>query len=502
MKAIALQPRTMMLAAFVSTNIIQTIFGIAMGWLLAPGDFGLLAFTQTVLLIAMLILNSGFPAALAAALASGDPGRHAKLVRGAMLANLGLSVGMSALLLVLFLLGPFRPGFETPPIAVMVVSTLPFLALIAIARATAQARERYGIMALLQVVEVAVKIVVGYALVRLGHGTAGAVAGNLAGAATAGAVGLGLMARSLRIRLIGPAERLSLGAVGGLFGALIGLTLLLNADQIMLKLVSGAERELIGQYQAAAVLANSPYFLAGAVLPILFTRTAQLGALQRTGAAMREALRLGLLVIVPHSLIIAAAPDMLLSFSFPKANAAGIELVPILALANCAVTFVAILAVPFNATGNAHKPASLLASLLAAEITVLWMVVPTWHTSGAAITYVGAAAVALLMLAGAYRAELGARLTRATYIWCLRYGAALTVGALIYALMSRSGSYPSLLSAGAGAAGYAGCVAGLRLSGQPQATGCAPAEAAPIGGSAQHAEPAEAIVPELVSQTS
>jgi O-antigen/teichoic acid export membrane protein len=502
MKLFAFQPRTMMLAAFVSTNIIQTIFGIAMGWLLTPGDFGLLAFTQTVLLIAVLILNSGFPAALAAALVSGDAGRHARLVRGAILANVGLSIGMSALLLLLFVLGPFRPGFETPLIASIVAGTLPFLALIAIARAAGQAREHFGMMALLQVVEVSVKIIAGYGLVRLGYGTAGAVAGNLAGAAAAGAVGLGLLAGPLRIRLVGSIERLSLRAVGSLFGALIGLTLLLNADQIMLKLVSGVERDLIGQYQAAAVLSNSPYFLAAAVLPILFTRTAQLGVLQRTGAAMHEALRLALLVIVPHSLIIAAAPDALLRFSFPKASAAGIELVPILALANCAVTFVAILAVPFNATGNARRPASLIGGLLAAEIAVLWMVVPAWHTLGAAITYVGAAAAAVLMLGGAYRAAIGARLTKATCLWSLRYGAAVVVGMLIYTLMSTSGSYSSLLSAVAGTAGYAGCVLGLRLNRQPAYAASARSGDMQSASSTPHTESAEPIVPELVSQTS
>src|SRR5581483_3602783 len=127
-------------------------------------------------------------------------------------------------------------------------------------------------------------------------------------------------------------------------------------------------------------------------------------------------------------------------------------------------------------------------------------VVPAWNTVGAACTYIGAAAAALLLLGGSYRASIGGQLTRAACAWGLRYGAALAIGMAIYILMSAGGSYPSLLSAAAGTAGYAGCALGLRLSRQPHSSASARGGAAQAGSSAPRADIAEAIVPELVSQ--
>ncbi len=72
----ALSPRLVMLGSFASLSLIYYGFGLVAGWLLVPGEFGLLAFTQTILLIGGLVLNSGFPWTLTAALV----GRTASIV--------------------------------------------------------------------------------------------------------------------------------------------------------------------------------------------------------------------------------------------------------------------------------------------------------------------------------------------------------------------------------------------------------------------------------------
>jgi O-antigen/teichoic acid export membrane protein len=99
-----------------------------------PGDFGWLAFAQTILLVAGLVLQSGFSWSLARAVANAGVARRATLARGALLANLALATGLGAAVLALFALGPLRPGLETGTVAAIVAFSFPFISLAATAR--------------------------------------------------------------------------------------------------------------------------------------------------------------------------------------------------------------------------------------------------------------------------------------------------------------------------------------------------------------------------------
>jgi O-antigen/teichoic acid export membrane protein len=454
MPRLAVQPRTAMFVSFAGASALHVIFGLAMGWLLTPGDFGLVMFTQTVLFIAALVLSSGFPTTLAAQLAQADPSDYGRLVRGAAGANICLAIGLGGLLMLLFVLGPFRPGFERPHIAGIVACTLPCFAIIAVARAAAQGLGSFGVMAVLQAVEALAKVIAAAALMMAGFGVAGAIAASLAGALAAASLAIWLLATLLGIRLTGQLARPPLRAAGAMFVALIGLTLLLHTDQLMLKLIGGIDRAQIGQYQAAAVLANAPYQLASAFIPILFTRVAQIGAIGRTGGALRQALRLGLLGIVPLALVLAGVRSPLLHAMFPNATAAGVALVPILTLANCALTFVSILVVPFTATHNPRVPARILSTVLGAEAVALWLVVPSWHTAGAALTFLCATVATLVALAAAYAAHLGARLTSRMLLWAAKYCLALAAGVATCLAVSGGLGNGMLLSIQGGLASY------------------------------------------------
>src|SRR5215217_5032067 len=110
-------PRFMMLASFGGTSVLNYAFGLFMGWLLLPGDFGWLAFAQTILLVAGLVLQSGFSLALARAVAN-ESGKMDSLVRGALVANLALGSAMGVAILALYVFGPLRAGLETAHVAV------------------------------------------------------------------------------------------------------------------------------------------------------------------------------------------------------------------------------------------------------------------------------------------------------------------------------------------------------------------------------------------------
>lgn len=403
----ARQTRAVLLISFAATSTLNYLFGLLMGWLLAPGDFGLLAFTQTLLLVAGIVLNAGFAAALAVALVTAPAPARPALVRGALVCNLLLALALGVLLLALFALGPLRAGFELPSLALTLALTLPLLACLGIVRATAQGLERFGLLAAMQLVETCVRVAAGLALVRAGLGPGGAALGFLVGALVAAALGVWLLQYHLGVGLFGPLRWPTARSAGELFGALLGFALLLNLDLIALKLLEGTERALIGQYQAAVVLANTPYYLVAALLPVLFTRVARGGSPAASAGPVGRALRLILLLVVPIELALASVPEIALGLLFPPGYVAGAPALRLLALGNCAVVVVAVLSTALQALGRACVPAWIFGAALLLEVLALQWAVPRWQGWGAAGVFLATALLVAGLLGGCYLAALG-----------------------------------------------------------------------------------------------
>ena len=299
-----------------------------------------------------------------------------------------------------------------------------------------------------------------------GFGATGAIAGFLVGGVIASTLALWLMVRVFMLRVRGPMQWPALKMAGGMFGALTGMALLLNLDIIALKLVSGADRALVGQYQAAIVLANTPYYLAAALLPIFFTQAAHLGDIVRTSRLVGDALRLALLVLIPIELVFVAAPEQVLAMLFPATYAASATPLRILALGNCALIVVAIFSSVFQATDKARVPASILIGVAVSEVIALGLVVPTWHAAGAALTFLIAATCALAILLSIYTITVKGAVLRPAMRWLIRYGSALGLGTLVglMALRLEHGTVGALILGGLS---YGVCALCLRLLAMP-----------------------------------
>jgi len=459
----AMSPRVILLIAFAHVSVINYAFGLVAARLLAPGDFGLLAFAQTVLLVAGLVLNSGFARALAIALVKVQGPRQGALIRGAIVANLALACGLSLIIVLLFVLGPLKPGFETGTTTALVALTLPVLAFEAIVAAAAQGTARFGAMALTAVVEVAGKAIGGIAFVYAGFGAAGAVAGFLVGALISSAVGLWILLRVLGVRPWGVGERSSLRVAQDMFGATLGLALLLNLDLFAVKLFSGSDRAIAGAYQASSVLATTPYYLAAALVPILFTQVARVERLALTGTLVAEAVRLTLLVLIPIELVLVTAPELALGVLFRRAYTIGAPALPALAAGNGAIILVLVLSTAFQATTRGRVPARILFSVTACEALALRVIVPIWRAEGAAATFLAATAVTLALLAHAYARELGWTIGWPAVRWLGRYSIALASGLLVETCVLRVG-HNSVGAVGLGGICYLGAVVLLGLS--------------------------------------
>jgi O-antigen/teichoic acid export membrane protein len=432
-----------------------------MGWLLLPGDFGLLAFAQTILLVAGLVLQSGFPWSLAREVAKADESETHGLVRGTIIANLTLASLMGSVLLMLFALGPLRAGLETTTVAVVVALSFPFISFVAGIRGYAQGLERFDMVATLQVAEILFKALIGTALVLLGLGVAGAVAGFLLGGVLAATLGSRFLIHN-NLQLRGRLDLPDMRKVAPIFGSLLGLSLLLNLDLAALKLLSNV-RVLTGYYQAGVVLANAPFYLVStAMVTVLFVQLAHFKSITSTRQAVGKTLTLAAALVFPFEVVLMILPGQALTLFFPESYAPGAPALRLLAIGNTLLIVVAILSAAFQAIGQGKIPARILLVVAFIEVMALAVIVPTWKTTGAASVFIAASSTALLLLGRVYLQKSGTETARRAASWLSRYGIAVGLGTGTGYLVSRVSS-PVDLAVAAGVICYLLVLLPLRL---------------------------------------
>lgn len=472
-------PQWSLSLAFAWTSLVNYGFSLSASRLLTPGDFGLLAFAQAILLLGATILQSGIPWSLTKSIIRSPDSRGGSLVRGALIANLGLAAGLGLSVVVLYLAGPLRVGLEQGPVALLVIATLLLFAIASIARATVQALSAFRAMAALQAIEVTVKAAGGLLLIGAGMGAIGAVAGFALGAVAAAIFGVIVTGR-LGIGLLGPREMPDVRIVGPMFGTLLGLALVFNLDLFAVKLLV-EDRAVSGYYQAAIILASAPYFFVNSVVvPVLFTRLANHKTLQGTQENMAHALRVAIVFLLPVELLLVAYPAEVLGAFFPATYSAAAPILRLMAVGNGALMVLAIVATGFQAIGRTGIPARIILSVVVIEAMILALVVPRGGAGAAVGSFVLAATTCAVILAGLYLREahvqvgpLGA--------WLIRFGAASAIG--IGSAMGIGSALGPRMTGGAviglviGAAAYYLMAVALRVIGRPRFALAAPPEA-------------------------
>jgi O-antigen/teichoic acid export membrane protein len=417
--------------SFAVTSLLNYVFSLAASRLLTSGDFGLLGVAQAIVLVASLILFTGVPWSLARSIAVEEPIRRHPLIRGAVVANVALAGIIGGVIVVLFAAGPFRAAFESWAIVAAVAGTLPFFAIVAIARAAAQGYARFSRLAGLQLAEVTSKVVAGLLLAALGFGAIGATLGFFVGALVGACLGIATLVVTFGVRPIGPVAMVSPRSAGAMFGALLGLALLLNEDLLAVKLFGG-NRALAGYYQAALMLANVPYFLVSSTLvPVLFTRVSRHSTISETWASVADVLRVAVVFVIPFEIVLAIRPVEVLAFFLPAKYAASAPLLQVMAIGNAAVIVTVILSAAFQAIGRAAVPAMILLVTCLVEGVTLAIVVPDLQAAGAVIVFATAAVASLIVTAGAYIREANVHIDARAAAWILRLAAASIMGVAV-----------------------------------------------------------------------
>ena len=220
-----------------------------------------------------------------------------------------------------------------------------------------QGQQRFRYLAVLRVSEVVVKLGSGVALIALGAGASGAVAGFALGASVVVGFGLAYMVRDIRWSWSALSGRSLWSSARGLLAIQAGVAMLASMDVIIGSLILGAQPAL-ATYQAANILGRVPVFFGAAISIVVFPR--MIASRSHPSAVVRESVILYLSVCIPVALVVATLPVSLIGKLFPARYGDVGAILPWSAMAGLAMGVVNLTTTYFQATAIFRRTTELL----------------------------------------------------------------------------------------------------------------------------------------------
>lgn len=310
-------------------SVLNYAYTLALVWLLPAREYAVVGSASALLLICGTISAASVPWVLAREVARG---RHDPAARRAAVSFCLLGTVVESLLAggaTAAIASSYGGGAVVSAVLASVVTIFSAATVVGYL----QGMQRFNAIASLRVAEVAVKVAVGLALVSLGAGAAGAIAGFAAGAAFVMIIGGAAVVPDLRIMRSALVDRRLWGAAGGLLSVQAGVAIVASADIVIASIVVSDRRHL-ATYLVAQVLARIPIYVGTGLSMVVFPRLAAAAASTRRQPAAgaltsdpalalssttvaRDTLRLFLVVCVPIAVAVGTLPGPLAAVIFP-----------------------------------------------------------------------------------------------------------------------------------------------------------------------------------------
>jgi competence ComEA-like helix-hairpin-helix protein len=419
-----------LLARFVAVTGINYLFALALAWLLAPAEFGEVAVLQAIILLAAMVLNSGFPWMLAWTLAGSERGDEAaRVFRTSLVGNVLFGVLLALVVIAIDRSGALGMGADFGTPVIIAALTLPVLALSSVGRGALHGSGRFGGIAIIQTGDAALRCALGLILVGLVGIAAQAVAlaflvGVLFATVTA--------AWLLRDLAPGRGRFAPLSAYARtlpIFAAVAGVALLLTLDIVTLKAVgeaAGVTAATVALYQAGAMLARAPYFIGDALMDAIFPyMVLRKDSSARSHGYFSAAVRWIALAVLPLEIVLIVRPEPLLGLFFPASYGAAAPLLRLLAIGSIGVLGAGIFSKALQALGKRTAAAVGTVGALAVELGLIAALVPSFGAEGAATAFTVGAWLGALFLAVRYFQYQGVSIPAPSSL--ARYALALTV---------------------------------------------------------------------------
>jgi O-antigen/teichoic acid export membrane protein len=385
-----------LITAFAITSLLNYVFGVALSWLLTPAQFGILGVAQSLLLLAALVVGSGFPWTAAQDLArAGATANTRRRFRTAWTGNIGLGLLLACGLWAGYESGFLALGSAYRQIVPLIGLTTVLLAIRAVINGAARGFYKFAGVAANMVSDAILKVGIGLALVAAGAGVAGVIAGFVLATTATLAHSLWMVKPEHLWSGRGWVDRQVMQTTFPLFLGMIGPALILNLDILGLKILAPATQgdQMAGIYQAAVILARTPVFVAQSLTLVLFSyvaRTSQAGNNAEARNYLKAAIKAWVRLLIPGALILILAPQAALGLFFPEQYREAILALRIAAGGGLMLALMTLLIGIFQAEGDRGRPAVIACLAAGIQITVLVTLVPRLGVNAAAISLLAA----------------------------------------------------------------------------------------------------------------
>jgi O-antigen/teichoic acid export membrane protein len=390
-----------MIAVFVITAAVNYVYNVSMGWLLTPGQFGILGVSISFTLILSLFVTSAFPLT-SAKFISGDHAEEVKhrVFKSSLVANVLIGILVSFLFYFAFSTKIIDLGSDYSLLVLGVIAATVTSSTMVIYQGLLQGAFRFKSYGLAGIVTVAGKLFSALLLVSLGYGAFGALMGIPIGNFITLLIVV-YLARDFKFwKTNGWADSTVYFFALPIFFGNLGATLLLNVDIIAVKFLTDGllSDTLAGYYRASLILAQLPIFLVGAMMGVLFP---YISKHSDNNAYPSKSIKYAAIFILPISITIAAIPGSMITVIFPDVYITAAPALRIISLGMGLLVMIMVLTQIFQARHAPRIPAIVLPFAVIIEIGLLVLLVPSHGIVGAALsTTIGCAFafVALVML--------------------------------------------------------------------------------------------------------
>jgi glycosyltransferase involved in cell wall biosynthesis/O-antigen/teichoic acid export membrane protein len=409
-------------AVVVSATGVVSLFNYAytfvLLWMLPAREFAAVGSISALLLVCGTIAGAALPWVLAQEVlrSKRDRARRRAAVTFCFFATIlqGLGAGLATYLIAVH--------YASNSVLAVAFCSVFLIFMAATAAGYFQGLQRFRLLAVLRVSEVAVKMGAGIGLVALGAGASGAIAGFALGAGVVAAVGLLYMAHDIRWSRSALAERRLWVSARGLLAIQAGVAVIASMDIVIGSLILGTQPAL-ATYQAATLLGRVPAFIGAAISLVVFPR--MIAGHRHPSVVIRESISMYVRVCVPITVITATLPRSVVGELFPARYGDVGAVLPYVAVVGLVMGVVNLTTTYFQASGIFRRPTTILAVGVALcatlDVSGLHLNSIIGLATGAAIGGATVAAAIIWLLARTWPGSLRGlwRPTLVVVVWCL-----------------------------------------------------------------------------------
>lgn len=368
----------LMMITVIITLVLNYFFNIALGWLLPVEEYGIYGVSMALIMILTFFVSSGFPLT-ATKFISQEKSKIGKVrvFKSVLIGNFLLALIISFIFLIIyFTLLKFDVRYRS--IIYLIVLCIFITGISACYRGALQGLFKFKELALANIFGTVAKFS-GIIFIIIGLGVFGAVLGVVLGSI----IGTLLMIRMTKLKFwkVRGFDYRTFSFAPPVFIAMCALTFIQNIDLIALKILMGLDK-ITGFYQATITIARLPFWIASAVLTVVFT---YLSSTKKVLYSVKTLKYFVIFLLIP-TLFITVNPSSFISLIFPETYLAASQCLSIVALAIIFLILNQTFMYIFQAVGKPEIPAKFLLSSLIFQAILLYLLIPKLRLLGAPIS--------------------------------------------------------------------------------------------------------------------